>query len=126
MNLCVGGELNILLPQTSHNQHQNMNLCVGGELTILLPQTSHNQHQNMNLCVGGELTILLPQTSHNQPQNNQNQKPFLNIKASITTLYSNRNSLQWEVMCVKVTNTYLYTNPKETSQETFKSYPPHN
>jgi hypothetical protein len=76
MNLCVDGELNILLPQTSHNQHQNMNLCVGGELNILLPQTSHNQHQNMNLYVGGELNILLSQTSHNQHQNFHNNFVF--------------------------------------------------
>jgi hypothetical protein len=34
-------------------------------------------------------------------------------------LYSNHDSLQREVVFFKVINTPLYTNQKETSQETF-------
>jgi hypothetical protein len=38
-------------------------------------------------------------------------------KTLITTLYSNHDSLQREVVSLKVTNTPLYINNKKTSQE---------
>ncbi len=119
----------ILLPQTTHNQHQNMCLCIGNEphhsptmnytlstpktfvyaqvisLIILLPQTTHNQHQNMCLCIGNEphhspimnYTLSTPKTIKN--------KCFKKTKTSITTLYSNHNFTQREVVFLKVTNT---------------------
>jgi hypothetical protein len=45
-------------------------------------------------------------------------KRFSKSKTSTTTLYSNYDSLQRKVVFLKVTNTPLYTNQKETSQET--------
>jgi hypothetical protein len=63
------------------------------------------------------LIILLPWTTHFQHQNNQNQKSFQS-KISIIVLYSNYDYLQREVVFLKVTDTSLYINQKETSQET--------
>jgi hypothetical protein len=80
----------------------------------------------MSLCVGGEpqhsstMNYTLSHSKQSKP------KAFLKIKTFIPTLYSNQNSLQGEEVCVKVTNTSLYTNPKETNQEPSKRYPPHN
>jgi hypothetical protein len=80
----------------------------------------------MSLCVGGEpqhsstMNYTLSHSKQLKP------KAFPKIKTFIATLYSNHNSLQRGEVCVKVTNTSLYTNPKEISQEPSKSYPPHN
>ncbi len=127
---------------STHNQHQNMCLCIGNELhhpstmnytlstpktyvyawvvnlIIPLPQTTHNQHQNMCLCIGNDLhhsptmnyTLSTPKTIKT--------KSLSKNKTSIITLYSNHDFLQREVVFLKVTNTPLYTNQKETSQET--------
>jgi hypothetical protein len=58
------------------------------------------------------LIIILPWTTHYQHQkNNQNQKSFKNQNF-------NNNFVQKEVIFLKVRNTLLYTNQKETSQET--------
>jgi hypothetical protein len=46
-------------------------------------------------------------------------KSLSKTKTSITTLYSNHNFVQREAMLLKVTNTPLYTNQKETSQKTY-------
>jgi hypothetical protein len=64
----------------------------------------------------------LPFSFHELNINNtktiQNQKSFKKIKTSIlTTLHSNHNFVQMEVS-LKVTNTPLYINQKETSRET--------
>jgi hypothetical protein len=50
-------------------------------------------------------------------KNIQNQESFQKQDFN-NTLYSNHDSLQREVVSLKVTNTPLYTNQKETSQET--------
>jgi hypothetical protein len=47
-------------------------------------------------------------------------KSLSKSKTSITTLYLNHDYLQREVVFLKVINTPLYTNQKETSQETFQ------
>jgi len=48
----------------------------------------------------------------------QKTKSFSKIKTSIiTTLYSYHNLVQMKVF-LKITNTSLYTNQKETNQET--------
>jgi hypothetical protein len=80
----------------------------------------------MSLCVGGEPQH--PSTMNYTLSHSKQSKPkaFPKIKTFMLTLYSNHNSLQREEMCVKVTNTSLYTNSKETSQEPSKSYPPQN
>jgi hypothetical protein len=80
----------------------------------------------MSLYVGGEPQH--PSTKNYTLSHSKQSKPkaFPKIKTFIKTLYSNQNSLQREEVCVKVTNTSLYTNPKETSQEPSKSYPTHN
>jgi hypothetical protein len=61
----------------------------------------------------------LPFSFHELNTNNtktiQNQKAFQ--KSILTTLHSNHNFVQREVF-FKVTNTSLYTNQKETNQET--------
>ncbi len=89
--------------------------------------STHNQHQHICLRIGGEpqhsstMNYTLSQSKQSKP------KAFpKKIKTFIPTLYSNHHSLQREEVCVKVTNTSLYTNPKETSQEPSKSYPSHN
>jgi hypothetical protein len=64
------------------------------------------------------LTILLPWTTHKQHQKYSKIKSFFKIKTSIlTTLYSYHNFVQMK-MFLKITNTSLYTNQKETNQET--------
>jgi hypothetical protein len=47
----------------------------------------------------------------------QNQKPFKTKTSILTTLHSYNNFVQVKVF-LKVTNTHLYTNQKEISQET--------
>ncbi len=58
------------------------------------------------------LTIFLPWTTHKQHQNYS--KPKLQFSQ---TLYSYHNFVQMKVF-LKVTNTSLNTNQKETNQET--------
>jgi hypothetical protein len=53
-------------------------------------------------------------------------KAFPKTKFQQQLCIPNYDYLQRKEVCVKVTNTSLYTNPKETSQEPSKSYPPHN
>jgi hypothetical protein len=84
-------------------------------LSLLL--STHNQHQNMCLCKGNELHHP-PIMNYTQSTPKQSKsKSLFKSKTSITTLYSNHDSLQWEVVFIKVTNTPLYINQKETSQE---------
>jgi len=64
------------------------------------------------------LTILLPWTTHKQHQNYLKPKAFPKSKLQFSqTLYSYHNLVQMKVF-LKVTNTSLYTNQKETNQET--------
>jgi hypothetical protein len=64
------------------------------------------------------LTILIPWTTHKQHQNYSKPKAFQNSKLSFSqTLYSYHNFIQMKVF-LKVTNTSLNTNQKETNQET--------
>jgi hypothetical protein len=79
---------------------------VYASLTFLLSWSKHKQHQN-----------------HSKPKAFQNQKPFKTKSLSkpkfqfSQTLHSFNNFVQVKVI-LKVTNTPLYTNQKETSQET--------
>jgi hypothetical protein len=61
------------------------------------------------------LIILLPWTTHFQHQNNQNPKVFPKAKLQQQLCIPNYDYLQRKVVFLKVTNTPLYINQKETS-----------
>jgi hypothetical protein len=64
------------------------------------------------------LTILLPWTTHKQHQNYSKPKAFQNPKLQFSqTLYSYHNFVQMKVF-LKVINTSLNTNQKETNKKT--------
>jgi hypothetical protein len=64
------------------------------------------------------LIILLPWSTHKLQQKYSKPKALLKSKLQFSqTLYSYHNFVQMKVF-LKVTNTSLYTNQKETNQET--------
>jgi hypothetical protein len=149
-NLCYWLHIYFLaLLLSTHNQHQNMCLCIGDELhypstmnyTLPTPKNiclcissqshhspttnTHNQHQNMCLCKGNELhhppimnyTLSTPKQSK--------PKSLSKSKISITTLYSNHDSLQREG-CFSRSQTPFYILIKRKQVKKLpKTYPPH-
>jgi hypothetical protein len=71
------------------------------------------------------LTILLPWTTHKQHQNYSKAKAFQNQNFNSHKLCIHTITLYKMKVFLKVTNTSLNTNQKETNQETSKTYPPH-